>query len=101
MAIRIDPENTDARALFDVATFGGRHVLEIGSGDGRFTWRYASEAECVTALEPAAKPFAAAREQLPGRLRDHVTFHNIAFEDFAAASAPKAFDIVILSWSLC
>ena len=101
MAIRIDPENNETRALFDIASFGGQHVLEIGCGDGRFTWRYADQAEHVTAIEPAAKQIALARENLPSQLQDRIEFHNLAFEDFAAASAASAFDIVILSWSLC
>ena len=100
MAIRIDPENNETRALFNMANFGGQHVLEIGSGDGRFTWRYADKAEHVTAIEPAAKQIALAREHLPSQLQDRIEFHNTTFEDFAA-SAPSAFDIVILSWSLC
>ena len=100
MAIRVDPENNETRALFDMANFSGQHVLEIGCGDGRLTWRYADKAARVTAIDPAAKQIALAREQLPGQLRDRIEFHTITFEDFAA-SAPSAFDIVILAWSLC
>jgi 2-polyprenyl-3-methyl-5-hydroxy-6-metoxy-1,4-benzoquinol methylase len=101
MVMRVDPENNETRALFDIANFSGQQVLEIGSGDGRFTWRYADQAERVTAIEPAAKQIALARENLPSQLQDRIEFHNIAFEEFAAASAASAFDIVILSWSLC
>lgn len=101
MAIRVDPENNETRALFDMANFSGQQVLEIGCGDGRLTWRYADKAARVTAIDPVAKQIALAREYLPGRLQDRIEFHNSAFEDFAAASAPSAFDIVILSWSLC
>ena len=101
MAIRIDPENNETRALFDMANFSGQHVLEIGCGDGRFTWRYADRAEHVTAIELDAKPIVLAREHLPSHLQDRIEFHNIAFEDFASASPPSAFDIVLLSWSLC
>ncbi len=35
MNIRIDPENNETRALFDLADFRGQRVLEIGCGDGR------------------------------------------------------------------
>ena len=101
MAIRVDPENNETHALFDMAYFGGQHVLEIGCGDGRLTWRYADKAARVTAIDPGAKQIAMAREGLSGQLQDRIEFHNIAFEDFAAASAPSAFDIVILSYSLC
>jgi 2-polyprenyl-3-methyl-5-hydroxy-6-metoxy-1,4-benzoquinol methylase len=101
MAIRVDPENSETRALFDMANLSGQHVLEIGCGDGRLTWRYADKAARVTAIDPAAKQIALAREHVPDRLQDRIEFHNIGFEEFAAASAPSAFDIVILSWSLC
>lgn len=101
MAVRVDPENNETRALFDMTSFDGQHVLEIGCGDGRLTWRYADKAAHVTAIEPAAKQIALAREHLPSRLQDRLEFHNSAFEDFAAANASSAFDIVILSWSLC
>ena len=101
MAIRIDPENNETRALFDMTNFSGQHVLEIGCGDGRVTWRYADKAARVTAIDPSAKQIAQAREDLPDRLRDRIEFRDIAFEDFAAASPPSVFDIVILSYSLC
>lgn len=101
MAVRIDPNNSDSRALLAMVELGGRHVLEIGCGDGRFTWRYADKAGRVTALEPSAAQFVLARDQVPSRLVDRIEFRNIAFEDFSSASAPATFDIVILSWSLC
>ncbi len=101
MAVRVDPENNETRALLDLANFGGQHVLEIGCGDGRLTWRYADRAAHVTAIDPAAKQIALAREHLLDQLQDRIEFHSIAFEDFAAASARAIFDIVILSWSLC
>ncbi len=101
MAVRVDPENNETRALFDMANFGGQRVLEIGCGDGRLTWRYADKAAHVTAIDPVARQIALAKEHLPGSLQDRIEFHCIAFEDFAAANAPAVFDVVILSWSLC
>ena len=101
MAIKIDPENSETRALFELVEFGGKCVLEIGCGDGRLTWRYADRAEHVTAIEPAAKQMALAIEQVPEHLQQRIEFHNITFEGFAAITAPSTYDIVILSWSLC
>lgn len=101
MAIQVDPENNETRALFDMVNFSGQHVLEIGCGDGRVTWRYADKAARVTAIDPSATQIALAREHLPGPLQDRVEFYDTAFEDFAAASSPSAFDSVILSSSLC
>jgi ubiquinone/menaquinone biosynthesis C-methylase UbiE len=101
MTIRVDPENNETHALFDMADFSGQHVLEIGCGDGRLTWRYAGRVEHVTAIDPFADGIMRARENLPGELKGRVEFHHIAFEDFAAASEPSTFDRAILSWSLC
>jgi tRNA1(Val) A37 N6-methylase TrmN6 len=100
MAIRVDPENNEIRALFGLVDLRGQHVLEIGSGDGRLTWHYAGRAAHVTAIEPFGQSIARARENLPDELKGRVEFHQAGFDDFAAASKPGAFDVVILSWSL-
>ncbi len=101
MTIRIDPENNETRALFDLADFSGQHVLEIGCGYGRLTWRYADKAAHVTALDPFAEGITQAKQNTPPELQNRVEFHHSAFLDFAAASKPSKFDIAILSWSLC
>ena len=101
MAIREDPENNEIRALLGMADFTGKHVLEIGCGDGRLTWRYADAAAHVTAIDPFEEGIRLAKENLPDTLRDRVEFHNIAFEDFANASESAVFDLMILSWALC
>jgi 2-polyprenyl-3-methyl-5-hydroxy-6-metoxy-1,4-benzoquinol methylase len=99
--IRIDPENNEPCALLDMANFSDKHVLEIGCGDGRLTWRYADKAAHVTAIEPSSEQVAVARENLPKHLKGRVEFHAATLEDFAAKSAPSIFDLVILSYSLC
>jgi 2-polyprenyl-3-methyl-5-hydroxy-6-metoxy-1,4-benzoquinol methylase len=101
MTIRTDPEGNEIRALSDLAELDEREVLEIGCGDGRLTWRYADKVAHVTAIDPFADGIKRARERLPDTLRSRVDFHHIAFDDFADASRPSAFDITILSWSLC
>ena len=101
MTIRVDPEGNGSRALSGMVDLRGQHILEIGCGDGRFTWVFADEAGHVTAIDPDAGQIASAIEILPAKLQDRVEFHVIGFEDFAATSAPSAFDLVILSWALC
>ena len=101
MTVRLDPENNETRAFFDLADLEGKNVLEIGSGDGRLTWLYADRAAHVTAIEPFGESIAQARKDLPAELQGRVDFHNIAFKDFAAGIEPAAFDMAILSWSLC
>ena len=97
----LDPENNESRALFEFADFSDKHVLEIGCGDGRLTWRYADKAAHVTAIEPSAEQVAAARENIPDDLQGKVEFHAVGLEDFAAESKSSIFDLVILSYSLC
>jgi len=100
MTIKLDPQGNETQTLFSLVEFTGQRVLEIGCGDGRLTGHYARRAAHVTAIDPFSRGIERAREKLPDELGDHVAFHNIAFEDFAAASVPSLFDIVILSWSL-
>ena len=101
MSIRVNPENNEPRALFEMANFRDKHVLEIGCGDGRLTWRYADRAAHVTAIDPFEGSIARAKQNMPNDLKSRVEFRHSAFEDFAASSEPSTFDIVILSWSLC
>jgi len=100
VTVRTDPEGHETDALFDLVHLEGAHVLEIGAGDGRLTWRYAHRAARVTAVEPSGAAVARANERLH-RKDSSVEFHQAAFEDFAAGREPEAFDVALLSWSLC
>jgi ubiquinone/menaquinone biosynthesis C-methylase UbiE len=101
MTIRVDPEEHEIQALSELADTAGQHVLEIGCGDGRLTWRYAGSAGHVNAIDPYADGIARAKQDLPVEWQGRVEFHHAAFEDFAAASPSAIYDLVILSWSLC
>jgi 2-polyprenyl-3-methyl-5-hydroxy-6-metoxy-1,4-benzoquinol methylase len=100
MTIRSDPENNEIRALFDLVDFSGGAVLEVGCGDGRLSRRYAEAAAHVTGIDPFEQAIRRAKANQPDSLRSQVEFHNIDFEDFAAARESDTFDIAILSWSL-
>jgi 2-polyprenyl-3-methyl-5-hydroxy-6-metoxy-1,4-benzoquinol methylase len=100
MTIEVDPENNEPRALFALVDFNGQHVLEIGCGDGRLTWRYAGKAEHVTAIDAFADGITRAKENMPDVLRDRVEFRHTAFDEFVADSESSTSDIAILSWSL-
>jgi 2-polyprenyl-3-methyl-5-hydroxy-6-metoxy-1,4-benzoquinol methylase len=100
MSIRTDPEGNETQALFELTELDGAEILEIGSGDGRLTWRYAEQTAHVTAIEPFGDSIARAA----GRLRETplpVEFRHASFEDYAADSDPDVFDVALLSWSLC
>ena len=53
MSVRVDPEENETHALFDIVDVANKYILEIGSGDGRLTWRYAEKAAHVTAIGPS------------------------------------------------
>jgi 2-polyprenyl-3-methyl-5-hydroxy-6-metoxy-1,4-benzoquinol methylase len=101
MTIRIDPEGNETDALFDLVDVEGREVLEIGCGDGRLTRRYADRAAHVTAIDPFEDSIARAQTWLSESPNERIEFRHVAFEDLAAASDADAFDVALLSWSLC
>ena len=100
MTVRLDPEGSETRALFEMEDFDGKRVLEIGSGDGRLTWLYAARAAHVTAVEPFKQSFERAKKDLSTQLEGRVEFQNMDFLDFAASSEEAKFDTAIFSWSL-
>jgi cyclopropane fatty-acyl-phospholipid synthase-like methyltransferase len=100
MVIRVDPENNESKTLFSMAEFKGKHVLEIGCGDGRLTRLYAGRVVHATAVDPWEKGIAKANKNLPAELQDRVTFQQIPFLDFARQKKTSSFDMAILAWSL-
>lgn len=100
MAVIKDPEGNETFALHGMVNFRERSVLEIGAGDGRFTWRYAAKAAKVTAIDPDAALLQAAREAMPENLHNRVDFIQSSIQDFAASYTGRKFDIAIFSWAL-
>jgi ubiquinone/menaquinone biosynthesis C-methylase UbiE len=95
---RIDPEGNEIQALGQLADFSGAAVLEIGAGDGRFTWRYAGDARSVIAIESREADVRSALGAMPRPLRDRVRFHHA---DATTFRYPRSrFDIAVLSHSL-
>jgi 2-polyprenyl-3-methyl-5-hydroxy-6-metoxy-1,4-benzoquinol methylase len=99
MSIALDPEQAETCAIHALVDFTGADVLEVGCGDGRLTWRFAEQARAVLALDPAAAAIATAQAICPAPLRQKVTFQTADIT--TAALQPAAYDVVVLSWSLC
>jgi len=99
MAVSVDPEHAETRVIHRLVDFAGADVLDIGCGDGRMTWRFAAPARSVLGLDPVALAIETAHADLPPRWR-----HKIRFQvaDVTTTTLPvAAFDVVVLSWSLC
>lgn len=94
----IDPEEQEIRTLDRLVEFKGASVLEIGAGDGRFTWRYAGKAKSVLAFDPADKDVRTALESMPDHLKSRVRFQVADATTFRYPA--NRFDIAVFSYSL-
>ena len=94
----LDPEGNEIRVLNSLSRLRGRDVLEIGSGNGRLTWRYAERVASVIGLEPDEGRAARARAATTDALRGRVDFRNA---DVVTVDLPAArFDVALFSWSI-
>jgi ubiquinone/menaquinone biosynthesis C-methylase UbiE len=97
--VLLDSEEAETRAIHELIDFTNRDVLDVGCGDGRLTWRFAEPTHSVLGLDPIAESIATARASVPAGLQAKVSFQvaDITTTDLP----PAAFDVVVLSWSLC
>ena len=95
---RIDPEGVETRALRKLAPVAGLRVLEVGCGDGRVTFRYASDAASVLALDPDEGRIKKARAALKPGLAGKITFLVAGAADVDASH--ESFDLALFSSSL-
>ena len=98
MAMQVDPERNEIRALAQVASWRGRRILEIGCGNGRLTLRLASLGAQVAAVDPDAKLVRAARRALPVRYAGRVRYRVAGALRLPYPAA--SFERVVFSWSL-
>jgi 2-polyprenyl-3-methyl-5-hydroxy-6-metoxy-1,4-benzoquinol methylase len=98
MPVLLDPEDTETKALHDFADFSGKHVLEIGCGDGRLTWRYADRAAHVVAIDPKVEDIELAIAECPDDLRAKIEFRTARLEELDLPA--EKYDLALLSWSL-
>ena len=92
--MHVDPlEFSTVRELVDVT---GKRVLEMGCGDGRFTFLYAHDADYVLGIDPERDKIRKARRERPSELANRVKFRVAN-----TITPPRTrFDIALFSWSL-
>ncbi len=98
MASELDPDGAEPQALLKAADFIDARVLEIGSGDGRLSSRYASVARFVVGIEPKVPNVASVADAPPSDLKGCLRFMRASA--MALPFCGEAFDIALLSWSL-
>lgn len=98
MTVQKDPEGNETRHLLKFADFQDKRTLEVGCGEGRLTWRYASASSMTVGLDPEKDALHVARIDRPSDLVDRVQFANSQAEHLPFHK--ETFDIAVLAWSL-
>ena len=99
MALVIDPAEREVDALRKVMDWRGKHILEIGCGDGRLTLRLASlRPRKIYAIDPEEWLIRTARKQKPNKYADRIRYGVAHAEKLRFPSF--TFDAVVFSWAL-
>jgi ubiquinone/menaquinone biosynthesis C-methylase UbiE len=98
MTVQKDPEQHEIKTLRKFADFAGNRVLEVGCGEGRLTWRYATTTKSVMGIDEDRDAIRVASYDRPSDLKAKVHFANAQAEHLPFRK--ETFDIALLSWSL-
>ena len=94
----MDPLGAEPQAILGAADFNNARVLEIGSGDGRLTFRYARKSLSAVGIDLKQPEILSAVRNCSADLRSRVRFARAS-----AATLPfrdEVFDIVLLASAL-
>ena len=98
MTLQKDPEGFERKYLHRYADFRDARVLEIGCGEGRLTWKYASASRLTIGLDPDHDALRVARADCPADLRGRVHFTGASA--YHLPLPKETFDTAVLAWSL-
>ncbi len=98
MSMQIDPERNEAKTLQKFADFAGRRVLEVGCGDGRLTWSYASAAQKIIGIDLNESDLRVARIERPSDLSGKTFFAHA--DSIHLPFANESFEAALLTSSL-
>jgi len=98
MSPQKDPEGFEKKILHKFADLSNKHILEIGCGEGRLTWKYANASSLTVGFDPDQDAVRIARADSPSDLHGHVHFAQASASNIPFSK--ETFDIAILAWSL-
>ena len=97
MTLQKDPEGFEKKILHKYVDFGNQRVLEIGCGEGRLTWKYASASDMTVGIDLDQDALRIAQADSL-ELHGHVQFTRASAKYIPFSN--NTFDIAILAWSL-
>ena len=98
MAIDVDPAGVEPSAILQAVDFRNAHLLEVGAGDGRLTFRYAEEARTVVGIDTKEPDIRSAAKASRAEFRGHAQF--LCASAIALPFCAEEFEIVLLASSL-
>ena len=98
MATEIDPAGVMPHAVLQVADLQDTRILEVGAGDGRLTFQYASQPRSVIGIDTAELDIRSAVVSPRMEIRGQVRF--VCASATALPFSAEQFEIVLLASSL-
>lgn len=98
MTLQKDPEGFEQKTLHKLVDFKNKHVLEIGCGEGRLTFKYAAASSLTIGFDPDHDALRIARADSPHAMQKLVHFAGASASNIPFSK--ETFDIAILAWSL-
>jgi ubiquinone/menaquinone biosynthesis C-methylase UbiE len=96
--MQLDPHGVELQTFDELVDVDDLRVLELGCGDGRFTFRYGRRAASVLGVDPDEEAIATARSETPRGLRRRLRFEAANARSLELPSGE--FDLALFSWSL-
>ena len=97
MATEIDPARVMAHAILQAVNLRDARILEVGAGDGRLTFQYASQPRSVIGID-TTEPDIRSAVVAPPEILGHVQF--LCASATALPFAAEQFEVVLLASSL-
>ena len=99
MPLRIDPAKVEIHKLKEAIDWQGKHVLEVGCGEGRLTQRILGlGVRRIMAIDTDDERIKKAQRNLPDPLKRMVTFRTVQADNLQ--QPPSTYDIALFSWVL-
>ena len=93
-----DPEGREASSIHKHLNLKDKLVIEVGCGDGRMTWQYASSPRAIHGVDPDHERLQNAIKDRPNSINAATSF--VVSEAQSIPFARQRFDCAILAWSL-